>query len=495
MSENENKIINSSSSSSFLKSTNEQQCLKNTSYKLYGVLVHLGYTSHSGHYYSYVRGPNNVWYKADDQQVNIVQSQDALEQNAYILFYNRISNNNNNNNNSSNMTISTTTINMPKKDNFESSFLTKTNTTTNQLIHFNIPKLVNNNLNLPVDPIEKTINILPENKFKSTFVAVETATTTTTTTTNPTASIDDSTDKKLITESLEKNTKSDTILTTTDNQSKTLNYEQVLKIKKLNKKNLKLLNKKKELDELKKLNTEEKDSKKIRKQIKKLTKQIKKDKIKIKKFKKRNKKFLKSDSNATDDSETTSSDETSSKKGVNSLSLLKQYRSSSSSSSSLESSPFSSPKSHSRSSFSSARSSSLSSLSTATSSQSSSSSSSLLKSDTVSNKKRKINDIDNEESEVKNNENFVSQVENCLKEDKINNENDVATKSNENFKKPRFSYPVNHYHSKPRSTNDYDENSKVGFFFLIYKFMKIILNFIILKRSSSIVQNLMRIQI
>jgi hypothetical protein len=472
MSENENKIINSSSSSSssFLKTTNEQQCLKNTSYKLYGVLVHLGYTSHSGHYYSYVRGPNNVWYKADDQQVNIVQSQDALEQNAYILFYNRISNNNNNN--SSNMTISTTTtttttINMPKKDNFESSFLTKTNTTTNQLIHFNIPKLVNNNPNLPVDPIEKTINILPENKFKSTFVAVETNT-------NPNASIDDSTDKKLITESLEKNTESDTIITTTttttttkDNQSKTLNYEQVLKIKKLNKKNLKLLNKKKELEELKKLNTEEKDSKKIRKQIKKLTKQIKKDKIKIKKFKKRNKKFLKSDSNATDDSETTSSDETSSKKGVNSLSLLKQYRSSSSSSS-LESSPFSSPKSHSRSSFSSARSSSSSSssLSTATSQ---SSSSSLLKSDTVSNKKRKLNDIDNE-VELKKTENFVSQAENCLKEDKINNENDEATKSNENFKKPRFSYPVNDYHSKPRIHNDYDENSKVCFFFLCLQF-------------------------
>jgi ubiquitin C-terminal hydrolase len=35
--------------------------LKNISYKLYGVLVHLGYTSRSGHYYSYVRGPNNTW--------------------------------------------------------------------------------------------------------------------------------------------------------------------------------------------------------------------------------------------------------------------------------------------------------------------------------------------------------------------------------------------------------------------------------------------------
>lgn len=43
--------------------------LRSVSYKLYGVLVHLGHTSHSGHYYSYVRAPNDTWYKADDQRV------------------------------------------------------------------------------------------------------------------------------------------------------------------------------------------------------------------------------------------------------------------------------------------------------------------------------------------------------------------------------------------------------------------------------------------
>lgn len=60
-------------------------------YRLYGVLVHLGYTSHSGHYYAYVRGPphGQQWYKCDDQSVSAVSAQDAMAQNAYILFYAR----------------------------------------------------------------------------------------------------------------------------------------------------------------------------------------------------------------------------------------------------------------------------------------------------------------------------------------------------------------------------------------------------------------------
>lgn len=72
-----------------LISSNEKS-LRKLNYKLYGVLVHLGYTSHSGHYYSYVRGPNNTWLKADDQRVSSVQTRDALAQHAYILFYSKI---------------------------------------------------------------------------------------------------------------------------------------------------------------------------------------------------------------------------------------------------------------------------------------------------------------------------------------------------------------------------------------------------------------------
>lgn len=69
-----------------------EKSIENLNYKLYGVLVHLGYSSHSGHYYSFVLGPNDVWYKADDQRVSPVQARDALAQHAYILFYSKINN-------------------------------------------------------------------------------------------------------------------------------------------------------------------------------------------------------------------------------------------------------------------------------------------------------------------------------------------------------------------------------------------------------------------
>jgi hypothetical protein len=38
-------------------------------YSLYGVLVHSGHSVHSGHYYSYVRAPNGMWYICDDTHV------------------------------------------------------------------------------------------------------------------------------------------------------------------------------------------------------------------------------------------------------------------------------------------------------------------------------------------------------------------------------------------------------------------------------------------
>ena len=38
-------------------------------YSLYGVLVHSGSSTHSGHYYCYVRTSNNMWYTLDDNRV------------------------------------------------------------------------------------------------------------------------------------------------------------------------------------------------------------------------------------------------------------------------------------------------------------------------------------------------------------------------------------------------------------------------------------------
>ncbi|KAL0481863.1 ubiquitin carboxyl-terminal hydrolase [Acrasis kona] len=57
------------------------------SYKLYGVLVHSGNTCHSGHYYSFVKNSNGVWYKMDDSHVSQVSLSQVLGQHAYVLFY------------------------------------------------------------------------------------------------------------------------------------------------------------------------------------------------------------------------------------------------------------------------------------------------------------------------------------------------------------------------------------------------------------------------
>ena len=57
-------------------------------YRLYAVLVHVGSSMHSGHYFSYVRSPNNQWYKADDTTMTQCDLDHVLKQNgAYILCY------------------------------------------------------------------------------------------------------------------------------------------------------------------------------------------------------------------------------------------------------------------------------------------------------------------------------------------------------------------------------------------------------------------------
>lgn len=56
-------------------------------YSLYGVLVHSGFSTHSGHYYCYVRTSNNMWYTLDDTRVSHVGEQEVLNQQAYMLFY------------------------------------------------------------------------------------------------------------------------------------------------------------------------------------------------------------------------------------------------------------------------------------------------------------------------------------------------------------------------------------------------------------------------
>ncbi|EFC49081.1 ubiquitin specific protease [Naegleria gruberi] len=58
-------------------------------YSLYGVLVHSGGSSSSGHYYSFVKNSNGIWYRMDDSSVTQVSQNTALGQQAYMLFYSR----------------------------------------------------------------------------------------------------------------------------------------------------------------------------------------------------------------------------------------------------------------------------------------------------------------------------------------------------------------------------------------------------------------------
>ncbi|KAI8853133.1 ubiquitin carboxyl-terminal hydrolase 42-like protein [Chytridium lagenaria] len=58
----------------------------NESYNLCGVLVHAGSSVNSGHYYSYVRSSNGLWYEMDDETVREVSVSSVLAQKAYILF-------------------------------------------------------------------------------------------------------------------------------------------------------------------------------------------------------------------------------------------------------------------------------------------------------------------------------------------------------------------------------------------------------------------------
>ncbi|KAL6502498.1 hypothetical protein OROHE_024503 [Orobanche hederae] len=56
-------------------------------YVLYAIVVHVGLTSTSGHYYCFIRLSPNIWCKFDDSRVVLVSEDFVLAQEAYILFY------------------------------------------------------------------------------------------------------------------------------------------------------------------------------------------------------------------------------------------------------------------------------------------------------------------------------------------------------------------------------------------------------------------------
>lgn len=58
-------------------------------YLLSAVLVHVGHSSNSGHYFCFIRNSNNFWYRMDDSNVSLVNQSVVLQQQAYVLFYTR----------------------------------------------------------------------------------------------------------------------------------------------------------------------------------------------------------------------------------------------------------------------------------------------------------------------------------------------------------------------------------------------------------------------
>ena len=63
-------------------------------YELYGILVHSGHTCNSGHYYSFCKSPSGTWFCYNDCNVSAVKPDVAMrQQEAYLLFYNKVSQN------------------------------------------------------------------------------------------------------------------------------------------------------------------------------------------------------------------------------------------------------------------------------------------------------------------------------------------------------------------------------------------------------------------
>ena len=56
-------------------------------YNLISILIHDGFSTQSGHYYSYVKNLNGAWYCMNDSSVTQVNLSHVLNQNPYMLFY------------------------------------------------------------------------------------------------------------------------------------------------------------------------------------------------------------------------------------------------------------------------------------------------------------------------------------------------------------------------------------------------------------------------
>ncbi|CAF5053111.1 unnamed protein product, partial [Rotaria sp. Silwood1] len=61
-------------------------------YMLYAVVVHLGKTANNGHILVYIRSPDNLWYKINDELVTSTNPKTVFsDNNSYILWYTKLS--------------------------------------------------------------------------------------------------------------------------------------------------------------------------------------------------------------------------------------------------------------------------------------------------------------------------------------------------------------------------------------------------------------------
>lgn len=67
--------------------TGSQNTKVELKYELYAIVVHIGFSSTSGHYFCFVRSAPETWHMLDDSKVTSVQEEFVLSQEAYILFY------------------------------------------------------------------------------------------------------------------------------------------------------------------------------------------------------------------------------------------------------------------------------------------------------------------------------------------------------------------------------------------------------------------------
>jgi ubiquitin C-terminal hydrolase len=68
----------------------ETNC-KSAIYRLYAVLVHLGYGCDSGHYFAYVKAPDGKWFRMDDEDVSSPQSTNEMKTNPPFLVRSHLS--------------------------------------------------------------------------------------------------------------------------------------------------------------------------------------------------------------------------------------------------------------------------------------------------------------------------------------------------------------------------------------------------------------------